>query len=109
MTSFSPSIWKSHRKRLYIDACPHCGKPIIWIHNGIDWYPCDKEPVLFTMHPQGKDIVIYKSEELNHCVIYDPKNSKCTGTPFKGHIQHFYTCPVLIKNRTEWAKKNQNY
>lgn len=103
--SFSPAIWKSHKRRLWIDRCPHCGAEIVWIYSSSEWYPCDKEPVLFTMHPDGRQTLIYKKRELASCILYDPKDPRCRGLTFKAHIQHWYTCPELRKARREWAER----
>ena len=103
MTIFSPLIWKTHKKRAYGNICPHCGASIKWIYDGTQYYPCDEKPVLFTMHPEGRQVLIYRRSELDHCVLYDPKNPKCSGTPYRAYIQHFYTCPVLKQHREEYV------
>lgn len=110
MTEFLPAIWKKHKTRLYVDVCPHCGKEIVWIYDGIEYYPCDREPVLFCMHPNGKQTLIYKRRELPNCILYDPKDPRCRNSAqFKAHIQHWYTCPVLKENRRAWVKNNAKY
>lgn len=104
MTIFSPLIWKSHKRRLESNVCPHCGRTIKWIYDGVQYFPCDEQPVLFTMHPDGKQTLIYKKRELDHCVIYNKNDPKCSGVPFKAHIQHYYTCPVLCEQRRRYIE-----
>ena len=106
MTNSSPLIWKRHKKRLYINNCPHCGKELKWIYDGDEWLPCDREPVLFTMHPTGSQTVVYDRKELPYCVIYRKSDPRCQGTPFRGNVQHYYTCSVLKQIRAEYAKNN---
>lgn len=102
MTTFSPLIWKTHKKRLDGNVCPHCGQTIKWVYDGLQYYPCDEQPVLFCMHPEGKQTLIYRRHELDHCILYDAHNPKCSGVPCKAYIQHYYTCSVLREHRREY-------
>ena len=103
MTSL-PLIWKKHKHRDDFKECPHCGAPLKWIYDGFEWYPCDKEPVLFTMHPQGCITVVYRKKEFSNCLIYSKGDSRTAGSPLGGHVQHYYTCPWLRNRRMEYAK-----
>lgn len=100
MTTFSgPKILKKHIHREIYNNCPHCGKPLKWITDGLYWYPCDHEPVLFMMHPTGKMNILYRRQLLLNCLIYKPGDKRFTGQPLTGYIQHFYTCDFLKKQR----------
>lgn len=105
--TFSPSIWKRHKRRDDFNECPHCGAPLRWIYDGIDWLPCDTEPVLFRMHPEGKSTVVYRRAELANCILYSAKDRKGTGEPLWGHVQHYYTCSVLKARRREYIKNQR--
>ncbi len=102
---FTPLIWKKHKRRDNENICPHCSAPIKWIYDGFDWYPCDKEPVLFSMHPEGNLTIIYKCQELNKCLLYVKGDPRTVGTPLWGYQQHYYTCPVLKKHRASYRKR----
>ncbi len=102
-----PLIWKKHKHRDDFKECPHCGAHLKWIYDGYVWYPCDKEPVLFSMHPTGRITVIHKKAELTNCLLYSKGDSRTVGTPLWGHRQHYYTCPWLRKRRVEYAKSKR--
>ncbi len=100
-----PLIWKTHKHReMYGGKCPHCGKEIIWKYHTSGWLPCDREPVLFILHPKGKQPVYYKKELYENGLLYRPGDSRVSGEPLTGHIQHWYTCPVLIQRRKEYMR-----
>ena len=105
--TFSPLIWKKHKRRGWDNTCPHCGKPIKWIYDGMDWLPCDTEPILFRMHPDGRDTVVYKRQELERCIIYSGQDKKGDGVPLTGHRQHYYTCHVLKARRREYIENQR--
>lgn len=84
--------------------CPHCQKPLRWIFDGLEWLPCDHEPVLFIMHPEGRESVVYGREVLTHCLTYRKGDPRFVGIPKHGNVQHYYTCPVLREARREYAK-----
>lgn len=102
---FTPLIWKKHKRRPYENECPHCGAPLKWIYDGTEWLPCNKEPVLFATHPDGKLCIIYKKKELNNCILYAKGDPRTVGVPLWGHQQHYYTCPVLKAHRAEYIKR----
>lgn len=84
--------------------CPLCNAPIKWIHLWDDtWSPCDELPVIFTPDPESKTQII-RRHELVHGVIYSPKQG--TESTTMGRLPHYYSCPVLRKERKEWARKN---
>lgn len=100
---WTPQIWLSHKRRQYIKTCPHCGKEIVWICDGIDWMPCDKEPVLFSIVPDGKLKIVYHRKVLSGCDLYRRGDDRFDKKPLWGRQQHYYTCPVLKKARREYV------
>lgn len=102
MTSFSPcqKVWKTHKRREYFDRCPRCGKPLKWIYDGVDWLPCDYEPVLFMLHPSGRSRVVYHRKVFENALLYRPGDQRFNGTPLTGYIQHYYTCKKGVNNGT---------
>lgn len=103
---FQPLIWKTHRRREQFEECPHCGKPLRWIYDGIVWHPCDKEPVLFMMHPEGRCEIMYRRELLGNCLIYRVGDKRFVGAvPLYGSVPHYYTCDILREHRREFARK----
>lgn len=103
MTISSPLIWKKHKRREYFEKCPHCDGELKWIYDGIEWFPCDKEPVLFIMHPEGRSRVIYDKQELSNCLLFKKGDRRIQGAPLWGHQQHYYTCPWLRERRKDYA------
>ena len=64
------------------------------------WVPCDETPVMFL---KGGKLKIYSRRELTEkCKLFDPKKDR-NATPKYGMLPHFYTCPVLVSERKEWA------
>lgn len=66
--------------------------------------PCDDEPVLFTMHPEGKLSIVFKKQVLENCLLYRKEDKRCAGAPLWGYQQHFYTCEWLIARRRAYKK-----
>lgn len=115
MTTSGPLIWKEHRYKDGFKTCPHCGAQLKWVYGDDKWYPCDKEPVLFAMHPEGKLSLIYNGKETGHCVLYNPNDKRTSGVPLWGYRQHYYTCDWLKQRRFEYRQRltrrpqNDNY
>ncbi len=103
--SFTPRIWKKQKYRENENDCPHCKAPLKWIYDGFEWIAVDKEPVLFTMHPEGNLTLIYDKKELNNCLLYARGDLRTVGTPSWGYQQHYYTCPVLKAHRASYRKR----
>lgn len=102
---YQPLIWKTHRRREDWEACPHCGTPIRWIYDGSAWLPVEREPVMFIMHPEGRNSVVYKKQIYENCLLYKKGDRRFDGVrPLEGNVQHFYTCEVLREHRREWAR-----
>ena len=107
---YQPLIWKTHRKREDFEVCPHCGKPLKWIYDGIEWMPCDKDPVMFILHPAGWRSVVYNRQVYNSCLLYRKGDKRFDGVhPLMGNMQHYYTCEVLRQHRKEYAKGGDYY
>lgn len=80
--------------------CPLCHQPIMW--RRVDWEgwsPCDELPVLFV--PGGRLRLVVRREMVDGCKLFNPK--KDHGRPKYGMMPHYYTCPVLRKERIGWA------
>lgn len=107
-TPWSPLIWKEHKRREYeMDVCPHCGAEIRWIFDGISWLPCDREPVLFIIHPEGRENVVYRRKVIGRCLTYRKGDPRFAGAiPRQGNVQHYYTCPILKAARRDYARRN---
>jgi hypothetical protein len=99
-----PLIWKTHKRREEFNECPHCGGSLRWVYDGDVWIPCDKEPTLFMLHPEGRSVVVYKHQVYEHCLIYRKNDRRFTGAALQGNIPHYYTCPVLKERRKAFAK-----
>lgn len=99
-----PEIWKTHKKKAEFNECPHCGKPLQWIYDGIEWHPCDKEPVLFILHPDGRNEIMYNRELFNNALVYRSGDKRFDGVrPMYGSIPHYFSCPVLKESRRMYA------
>lgn len=98
--------WVTHKRRPFWNECPLCGQPIKWIKlwDG-KFSPCDDEPVLFVFSKDAKYKVVVKRELLEHITLKIPPGEK----PRYGRLPHYYSCPVLIKERREWAKANKGW
>ena len=98
-------VWKTHKRRENFDICPDCGKSLKWLYVDYEWIPCDHEPVMFILHPDGKSTVIYKREIHKNAIMYKKGDIRFNETRvFQGYIQHYYTCHILTQQRREWAK-----
>lgn len=104
MTTEQVKIWKVHRHKGDFDFCPMCGTPLRWIYDGDGWMPCDREPVLFVMHPRGRERVVYQRKVYDNCVIYRKGDERFSDGAIRGNVQHYYTCPVMRENRRAFAR-----
>lgn len=106
--NFQPQIWKSQKHRLEGNTCPHCGQVLRWIYNGSTWFPCDKEPVLFMLHPKGKSTIIYNKELFTNALVYKAGDRNFEGVqPLQGNEPHYFTCAVLRSHRQEFARSRR--
>ena len=102
-------IWKKYKRREDFGECPHCGAALSWIYDGESWMPCDKEPVLFTLHPTGKNTVVYRRKVYENCVIFRKGDKRFEGImPLQGNMQHWYTCPVLKEQRKMYVLEQRH-
>lgn len=100
-----PEIWKTHKRRDDFTECPHCGKPLQWIYDGNAWMPCDKEPVMFIMHPEGKQTIVYNRKVYENCLLYRKGDRRFDGVhPLMGSMQHYFTCEVLKQHRRDYMR-----
>ena len=100
-------VWKTHKRRGDFDVCPDCGQGLRWLYIDGEWIPCSHEPVMFALHPDGNSTVIYKRKFCENALLYKKGDKRLDGSQvFMGYIQHYYNCPVLKKQRREWAIKN---
>lgn len=80
--------------------CPLCHKPIAWRKVDVDgWVPCDELPVLFV--PGGRLRLVVRRELRDGCKLFRP--GKDEERPVYGMMPHYYTCPVLKKERADWS------
>ena len=64
-------IFLKYRRRGDFTFCEDCGAPVKWVYNGIEWTPCDTEPVYF--YPgEGRDTVFYRGELVRNALLYRP-------------------------------------
>ena len=107
-----PLIWKTHKHKDDFLECPHCQMPLRWIYVVDAWIPCDKEPTLFILHPQGKQRIVYKRQLYENCLVYRKGDKRFACEVLQGNVPHYYTCPVLKERRKSYAIKKgglQNY
>lgn len=85
--------------------CPLCHQPITWRRVDCEgWSPCDELPVLFV--PGGRLRLVVRRDIVDGCKLFDPKKDR--EKPKYGMIPHYYTCPVLKKERRDWAFLHQH-
>lgn len=98
--------WITHKRRPFWNDCPLCGAPIKWVRlwDG-KFSPCNEEPVLYDFAEKGKGRykVVSKREIIENVTLKVPVTAK----PRYARLPHFYTCPVLIKERRAWAIANR--
>ena len=98
--------WITHKRKPYWNECPLCGKPLKWVRlwSG-EFSPCDEEPVLYAKSKSGKLKIVARRDIVESVTTNIPLGEK----PKYGRIPHYYTCPVLVKERREWAKNNKGW
>lgn len=82
-------VWLKHNKKEEWERCPLCNMPLRWSYDGLEWIPCDKEPILYKFDLIGEFKIIKKRELIDNCIIY--KGGNTTGYSY-GLIPHIYTC-----------------
>ena len=82
--------------------CPLCGAMIQWRRTDVDgWVPCDQMPVLFV--PGGKLKLVKRRDLIANCMVFVPGRHECR--PQYAWMPHYYTCPVLRKERADYARR----
>lgn len=109
-----PLIWKTHKHKIHdFENCPHCGAELRWIYDDFVWLPCDKQPTLFILHPQGKKSIVYNRKVYENCLEFKKGDNRFLDcVPLQGNIQHYYTCPILRQMRRDYInriKSGKNY
>lgn len=85
--------------------CPQCGAPLEWKRTDVDgWVPCDVVPALCVKG--GKLRVVRRRELMDGCCPYNARRHP-EEKPVYAWMPHFYTCPVLRRERREWAMANR--
>lgn len=70
-----------------------------------EWSPCDAEPVMIEAGTGGRLQAVFWHELWNGCSIYSGRTRK---KPMLGRLPHYYTCPVLLRERRDWAGRHTN-
>lgn len=96
--------WLSHKRKENWILCPLCGKPIKWVRLWPGGYsPCDTVPVMYSKSDRKtKYQIVVKGDFICNVLI----RAKPTEKPRYGYLPHYYTCPVLVRERREWAIAN---
>lgn len=83
-------IFLKYRRRGENTFCPECGSPIKWVYTGINWIPCNAEPVYF--YPSaGNDVVFYRGDLTWNAKLYRPGMGQ-EERPLAGLRPHVFTC-----------------
>ena len=98
-------VWLTHKRRMPWTLCPQCQAPLEWRRTDADgWIPCDSIPALYLKG--GKIQVVRHRDLIPGCRLYEYEKDK-GHKPKYAWIPHFYTCPVLKKERQMWAMNNR--
>ena len=91
----SNQIFTKYSKRQSFLNCPLCMAPIKWATDGVCWYPCDDEPVLF-VRDIGYEKVLKKGDLITKTKILRPgmKVPGAAGYEY-GLEPHVFTCKKI--------------
>lgn len=91
-------IFFRYKKKQFFKVCPLCGRGITWTTDGISWFPCDEEPVLF-IPDIGFEMVFKKRDIIRKVkILRAGQTSPAPGIrPEYGLESHLFTCPELKK------------
>lgn len=93
-----------HKRLPWWNTCPLCGQPITWLRLWDGTYsPCDDEPVMYAFSEKAKYKVVVKRELVERVTLKLPPGAK----PRYGRLPHYFSCPVLRKERRAWARANR--
>ena len=105
MTDNRERCWITHKRREYWNQCPICGRPIKWVRLWTGEYsPCDIEPVLYSRPGKQTKYQVVAKHDIWKNVVFKAAPGE---PPRYGWKPHFYSCPVLLEERREWARKNR--
>lgn len=90
-------LYLHHKRRGEDEYCPLCYAAIKWIYNGIDWTPCDREPIL--VYPEsGINTAVIGRTLVENASLYS--ETKIPGVrPVSAHRPHVCTCEMLAYKR----------
>lgn len=105
MTDNRERCWITHKRRDYWNQCPLCGRPIKWVRLWTGEYsPCDIEPVLYSRPGKQTKYQVVAKNDIWKNVVFKAVPGE---PPRYGWKPHFYSCPILLAERWEWARKNR--
>lgn len=82
--------------------CPLCQAPLQWRKTDVDgWVPCNDVPVMYVYG--GRLKLVKRRDLIGNCALYVPRKHHGQ-RPGYAWMPHYYTCPVLRKERQEWAQ-----
>ena len=92
-------IFIRYRKRENFRVCPHCHKGLKWVTDGIEWYLCNENPVLF-IRDEGHEMVLKKGEVIRNTKILRPgMKVQNPGAYEYGLEPHIFTCESFKERR----------
>lgn len=90
-------IFIRYRRKQDFCVCPLCGKGVKWATDGIEWYPCNEEPILF-VRDSGFEMVLKRGEVIrNTKVLRAGMKAKNPADYEYGLEPHIFTCEKLKK------------
>lgn len=85
--------------------CPLCQAPLQWRRTDVDgWVPCNDVPVMYVTG--GRIKLVKRRDLIDGCSLYIPSKHKGK-RPSYAWMPHFYTCPVLRRERAAWAAQRR--
>lgn len=88
-------IFIRYRRRQDFCVCPLCNKGLKWVTDGILWYLCNEEPVLF-VRDSGYEMVLKKGEVIrNTKILRDGMNIGDPSLYEYGLEPHIFTCEKI--------------
>ena len=98
-------IFIRYKKRPNFNCCPLCHKGLKWVTDGIEWYPCNEEPILFA-RDQGYERVVKKGELIRNTKILRPGMKVRNPNAYEYGLEpHVFTCEYLKKGNDQHGKQ----